>query len=305
MCKKMHGPFKKVYEPYQTMGPLCGVFDQRAAEKLNHHADTLGFDAISIGGVLSWLMECLSEGILSAEELGVSETPVMSPRGFSTVSDSMHNAEIGIALMDGIIARRGVLDLLPGGPRKLAREMARTKGRGILDRLVCSASARTGWMVPNQYWTPGVLSPMPIAGKYYMYYGDEFVPPRELGRRNAERMKQELILDNTGFCRFHRAWAEEMVPDIVETLWQKKAGFLASTFRAASRINSRNAAVYWEGERNEDFIHTSLRRMREVDGNGDRKLLKWVDAFAKNKNETALEFWFEIQKGIHESLREF
>ena len=55
MCKKLHGEFKKDYEPYQTMGPLCGIFDQRAAERLNHHADALGFDAISVGGVLAWL----------------------------------------------------------------------------------------------------------------------------------------------------------------------------------------------------------------------------------------------------------
>ena len=52
VCKKMHGPFKKDYEPYQTMGPQCGIFDQRAAERLNHHADAYGFDAISVGGVL-------------------------------------------------------------------------------------------------------------------------------------------------------------------------------------------------------------------------------------------------------------
>ena len=34
----MNGEFKKDYEPYQTMGPLCGIFDQRAAERLNHRA---------------------------------------------------------------------------------------------------------------------------------------------------------------------------------------------------------------------------------------------------------------------------
>ena len=47
VCKKMREEYKKDYEPYQTMGPLCGIFDQRAAEKLNHRCDTLGFDAIS------------------------------------------------------------------------------------------------------------------------------------------------------------------------------------------------------------------------------------------------------------------
>jgi glyceraldehyde-3-phosphate dehydrogenase (ferredoxin) len=48
VCKKMRGEFKKDYEPYQTLGPLSGIFDQRAAEKLNHHADMYGFDAIPI-----------------------------------------------------------------------------------------------------------------------------------------------------------------------------------------------------------------------------------------------------------------
>jgi glyceraldehyde-3-phosphate dehydrogenase (ferredoxin) len=32
VCKKMRDEYKKDYEPYQTMGPLSGIFDQRAAE---------------------------------------------------------------------------------------------------------------------------------------------------------------------------------------------------------------------------------------------------------------------------------
>jgi glyceraldehyde-3-phosphate dehydrogenase (ferredoxin) len=32
VCKKLRGEFKKDYEPYQCLGPLCGIFDQRAAE---------------------------------------------------------------------------------------------------------------------------------------------------------------------------------------------------------------------------------------------------------------------------------
>ncbi len=64
VCKKMHDKYKKDYEPYQTMGPLSGIFDQRAAEMLNHHADAYGFDAISVGGTLSWMMELLYEGLV-------------------------------------------------------------------------------------------------------------------------------------------------------------------------------------------------------------------------------------------------
>ena len=32
VCKKMHGEYKKDYEPYQTMGPLCGIFLHTAAQ---------------------------------------------------------------------------------------------------------------------------------------------------------------------------------------------------------------------------------------------------------------------------------
>ena len=39
-------------------------------------------------------------------------------------------------------------------------------------------------------------------------------------------MRNELMLDNLGMCRFHRAWAEEMLPEIVETLFGMKDQFL-------------------------------------------------------------------------------
>ena len=75
VCKKMKDDYKKDYEPYQAMGPLCGVFDQRAAERLCRHADALGFDAISVGGVAAWMMDMLNAGELSREDLGVTRVP--------------------------------------------------------------------------------------------------------------------------------------------------------------------------------------------------------------------------------------
>ncbi|HPX91570.1 MAG TPA: aldehyde ferredoxin oxidoreductase N-terminal domain-containing protein, partial [Spirochaetota bacterium] len=192
VCKKMRDIYKKDYEPYQTMGPLSGIFDQRAAEKLNHHADMYGFDAISAGGLVAWLMDCLSDGLISHEDLGISDKkPNFDPDNFDVVADSMRNAEIGCEILDSIIYKRGTLNL-QSGARKLARKLAGAKSKEILDRLVCVGFARNGWMVPNQYWTPGVLSPMAIMGKYFMYYGEDFLPPRELGRQDADRFKKEL-----------------------------------------------------------------------------------------------------------------
>lgn len=304
VCKKMDGEYKKDYEPYQTMGPLTGIFDQRVAEKLNHHADMYGFDAISVGGILAWLMECLSEKLLTPKELGVKDYPVFSPKGFNLTSDSMHNAELGISLLDSLIQKRGIIDLEEGA-RKFARHLSREKGKKVLDSFLYVAFGRKGWMVPNQYWTPGVLSPMPIMGKYYMHYGKEFIPPRELGIKNAERMKMELLLDNTGMCRFHRAWAEDMMPEIIQSLYGLKEQLLHNVEMTASRINSRNASIFWESEKNYDFLYTFLKRKQTVEGIKDTELTKWIKYFEKDKHEAGLSFWYEMHKGIQESLKEF
>lgn len=304
VCKKLHGEFKKDYEPYQTMGPLCGIFDQRAAEKLNATADSLGFDAISAGGVLSWLMECLHEGYLTPDELGVSSKPVFTFEQFDIVTDSDHNAALGIKLLNEMVKPDGLIPLRFGA-RKFARQLARRKGKKVLDCFVYNAFARQGWIVPNQYWTPGVLAPMAIMGKYYMHYGKDFMPPRKLGNKNAHRMVKELMLDNIGICRFHRAWAEDLIPDIVESLFGCGDRFLQSIKLTASRIMSRNASVFWESDRNIDLVHSFLEKKKEVEGSEDADLDFWLNKFRKDKHKAAFDYWYEMHKGVHEVLKEF
>ncbi|ABW67905.1 Aldehyde ferredoxin oxidoreductase [Desulfosudis oleivorans Hxd3] len=304
VCKKLNGEYKKDYEPYQAMGPLCGVFDQRAAEALNHHGDTLGFDAISAGGVISWLMDCLDENLIAPEALGVEGRPRWKMDDFDVTHDSMHNARLGIALLDQMTTPGGKIPLAFGA-RKFARRLAREKGKAVRDRFVYLAFARQGWMVPNQYWTPGAFAPMAIMGKYYMHYGRDFLPPRDLGRECARRLVQELMLDNMGMCRFHRGWAEEMMPDIVEKIFGEKKRFLRSIHLTAGRIASRNASVFWEPERVADLVAGFLKKKKTVDDIKNEALDRWIDFFDTDKNAAAYEFWYEIHKGIHESLREF
>ncbi len=302
LCKKMNGVYKKDYEPYQTMGPLSGIFDQRAAEMLNHHADMYGFDGIGIGGVLAWLMECLDEGYFTPEELGVTKKPVFKVEGFDVIKSSMNNAELGVELLDSIVLKRGIIDF-SRGPRLWARKYARLKNnREIKDSFVCVKNTRNGWMVPNQYWAPGLLAPMPIMGKYYLHYGDDFVPPRELGKKNAARFKGELIVDNVGICRFHRGWAEEMIPEIIGSLYNMQKEYVEAIDVATEKIVSRNKAFFWVGRRSTDFVYHFLKRKQEVDKCDHPELAKWIEAFEKDKNEAALSFWYEMHRGMLESF---
>ena len=146
------------------------------------------------------------------------------------------------------------------------------------------------------------MSPMPAMGRYYMYYGDQYFSPRYLGRVNADRMKAEIMLDNLGICRFHRAWAEEMLPQIVEELFGLGKELQLSTHITARRINCRNASVFWESKRSIDFVHQSLLKMSVTTDDAD--LSDWLCKFTEDASSAAFDFWYEIRKGIDESLSE-
>jgi glyceraldehyde-3-phosphate dehydrogenase (ferredoxin) len=91
----------------------------------------------------------------------------------------------------------------------------------------------------------------------------------------------------------------------MDTLYGKRDEYVRSVSNAASRINSRNAGVYWESERNVLFVRSFLKRVRDVEKKGSRELDRWISAFDDDPGEAALDFWFETKKGIDESLRDF
>jgi len=304
VCKKMWGPYKKDYEPYQSLGPNAGIFDQREAEQTVWLCDAMGFDAIQVGGVVSWLMELLDDGLLDGERNGVEGRPVFSPDRFDPERDSRVNGAVARSLVRAIIEARGDLDFRQGA-REVARRIGERSGRPaeVLDRLVVNCAGERGWMVPNQYWVPGMFSPMPIMGKYFEYYGDDFVPPRTLGRLNAERMCQELTLDNMGFCRFHREWAEELVPEIFHDFWEQDVDLRAHHMALARRINAANLSSFWRSGRVEALIHAFLRRKKEG-GEARPELDEWLARFEADRSAAARDFWYEIRKGIDEAFEE-
>jgi len=96
-----------------------------------------------------------------------------------------------------------------------------------------------------------------------------------------------------------------MIPEILDSLYGLKKIFLKTIAETAGRINGRNSSVFWESDRNIDLIYMFLKRKQTVEGNTDAELVKWIGKFEADKNEAALNFWYEIHKGIHESLKEY
>ncbi len=306
-CKKIRDEYKKDYEPYHALGPQCGVFDQRAAEKLNYFADAMGFDAIQVGGMLAWLMECVSEGLIDpaeyglppANEMNYPEFVVEPGDDFDIVNDSMRNAEWCMAAIDAILNDERAAPLREG-----IRAAAETIGGEAFHRAVYLANGERGCMVPNQYWVPGMGAPMPIMGKYYVYYGSDFLPPDDLGRRCVERMVHELINDNCGECRFHRGWAEALLPVIVNERYGLHVDFRAHHFALAKEIfdYQGHLARPWPTMRMAEMLKGYLENFapESISTEGEVVLLE----FEEEKPIEALQhFWAIIRAGVERAFR--
>ncbi len=310
VCKKLNGPYKKDYEPYHVLGPQVGVFDQRAAEILNDFIDAMGFDSIQSGGTLAWIMELVADGLIDPEEFGFPParqlrfTYADNPADFDLVKDSLTNAQYAIEVARAILFEPKAA-IFRQGIRAAAHELDRQRGIRSIDRAVFVSHGEQGCMVPNQYWVPGMLSPMPMMGKYFVYYGVDFVPPETLGRKNVERMTYELFNENSGICRFHRKWSEVITDEILQAHYGLKVDYKAHQFNLSREIFEREAEkiVFWESERVIDLVMGFLAQW-EADGLRDPQLGAWLERFRADKFSAARDFWQDCLQGIRASFAE-
>ena len=308
VCKKLHRHYKKDYEPYQALGPQCGIFDQRAAERINHTVDAMGFDAIQMGSTISWLMELVRDGLIPPGELGLPPADALcfhfatGGEAFDVVEDSARNADYAEAVVDMILFSPAGAPFR-GGMRSAARWLDATYGTRTVDRAAYIPHGENGGLAPNQYWVPGMFSPMPIMGKYFCYYGVDFISPRKLGWRNVHRMVYELFSENSGACRFHRKWVEAIVDDVIRAHYDIDVNYEAHQFELARQIYEFQGeeAVFWESERVVDIVHQYLERWAEM-GLDDPDLHRWVRRFREEKWAAARAYWEEIAAGIREAF---
>lgn len=308
-CKKYVGVYKKDYEPYHALGPQIGVFDQRAAESINHFVDAMGTDAIQMGGTVAWLMELIWKELIDPTDFGLPKrdeinfdfAPHTIPKdgeNFDVISDSCRNAAYAKKIVETIIFSEAGTPFRHG-IRTAAHALETKYGVDIIHHAVYTSHGEKGSMVPNQYWVPGMLAPMPMMGKYFVYYGVDYVPPRELGRKCVERMVYELFSENTGVCRFHRKWVEAIVDEILVAHYKYSIDYKTHQFELAKEIYAAEgeSVTYWESERTIDIIWQFLEKW-EQHGLKDESLHKWVSHFRKDKWTAARTYWQEISLGI-------
>ncbi len=104
--KKYGGP---EYETLAALGSNCGVSDLKIVIKLNEICNRNTLDTITLGMTISFAMKCFEEGII-----GLEDTEGMELR--------FGSKDVLIPLVDKIIKREGIGDLLAQGSKKVAEK---------------------------------------------------------------------------------------------------------------------------------------------------------------------------------------
>ena len=143
-----------------------------------------------------------------------------------------------------------------------------------------------------------------MMGKYFVYYGFDYLPPRLLGRRCVERMVYELFSENTGVCRFHRKWVEAIVDEIISAHYQFPVDYKAHQFELARQVYEMegSGSTFWESERTIEIIRQYLEKWDRL-GLKDPDLLTWISRFRADRWEAARAYWEEIRTGIMEAFQ--
>lgn len=150
ICKVTGGPYpvgevhKPEYETLAAFGPLCLCNDLAAVFKLQDLCNRSGLDTISAGHVLAFAIECCERGILTTADT-------------DGIRLAWGDAAAMIALLERIIRREGIGDLLADGVKAAAERI----GRG---------AAACAVHVGGQ--EPGLHNPLFLPGRGTGFVGD-------------------------------------------------------------------------------------------------------------------------------------
>ncbi|RLG88540.1 MAG: hypothetical protein DRO18_01225 [Thermoprotei archaeon] len=306
VCKKVWRGKKVDYEPFNGLGPMIGVFDLELVSRLVDLTDELGFDAIELGHVISWIFDAIEKGLLKPEELGLKSKPYFNPKNFK-YEYSKHNAELAERLVLGLIKKENeILKLIAEkGLRVAAKELDkrfedRVKRLGLKfeDIATYVALGSEGYMTPNYYWTPGMVAPLFILGRYWTNYTPTFMEPEDFAASSLMRAIKEYEVDNAGICRFHRRWAEKMLKTLYNELLNIKVDLDKHAKAMYRKIAEYSILVnaeprFWESKKTMDIISTIANEVNNKD---------WVHKFNTEGIKAFKDWWNRFYRKVSEEL---
>ncbi|AFL66458.1 aldehyde ferredoxin oxidoreductase N-terminal domain-containing protein [Desulfurococcus amylolyticus] len=306
-CKKVRlGKYKSDYEPYNGLGPIIGVLDIHEAEKVVELADAYGFDAIELGQIIGFLFEAMDKGLLRPEEIGLPGKPFFDPASYS-IEYARVNAELAVKIIEQLAFGSNPLLRLIGerGLRSAAKILDILYRERIIERKtrfsdipIYAAFGEEGHITPNYYWTPGLVAPLVVLGKYWTVYSGVFMEPEEFASKSIERAIYEALIADMGLCRFHRGWAEKAIPVILEKYYgvEKPLEKIRELYKKIAEYQKLAGAlpVFWDSGKIIDFMALAAEEYGNVE---------WGGKFKVNKEAAAREWWERFYRKLEELTR--
>ncbi|MCD6164040.1 MAG: glyceraldehyde-3-phosphate ferredoxin oxidoreductase [Candidatus Odinarchaeota archaeon] len=305
-CKKVRQGKHVDYEPYHGAGPMIGVFDIYEADRVIREIDSAGLDAIETGNILGWIFELLEKDLLKPEEVGIDAKPYFDPQNYD-VKYSKHNAQLAVKLINEIIrGDNSILGLvMDNGLRAAAKKLDemfkdRIEQQNIRfeDVAVYVPYGENGHITPNYYWTPGMIAPLYVLGRYWTYYANVFSDPELFASVALDRAVKEYAMDNAGWCRFHRRLAE----GLLSKLYREVYGLNIDPFEHAKKYykllveyqRKANALpTFWDSKRLLELMKSAACEFESEE---------WCKQFTSNLEKSAKEWWSRFTKKVEELL---
>jgi aldehyde:ferredoxin oxidoreductase len=109
---EQHEGHKPEYETLAACGTYCGIADVASIMSLNELCNRAGMDTISAGATIAFAMECYENGILTKGDLEGLEL-------------EWGDGDAAVALLNMIVDRRGVGDVLADGVRRASQRLGK------------------------------------------------------------------------------------------------------------------------------------------------------------------------------------
>ncbi len=291
-CKKIVRGSKVDYEPFNALGPFSGIVVFEETRRLVELVDAAGADAIEAGYWVAWLLEAAAKNLIDPRDACIDEQPCWDPILLAEKPRecSARNARIAERLIRKVFYEGGagcplLEELAKNGLRATAAKLAGSRPEAR-DILVYAAFGDRGYMTPNLYWTPGLIAPVYVTGKYWTNYHPTFMEPEEYAKTSYERIINEYLVDNAGFCRFHRGWLEKLIQQLYAEMLEADKPLrehAKKMYREIARYSKAAGAepTPWETARTRDLLATIAAEIG---------YLEWAERLMKDP-KAHLEWW--------------
>jgi len=292
ICKKVYKGKKVDYEPFHALGPFIGNYIFEESLKIVDLIDQYGLDAIEMGHLIAWLFDLIENKLLEPEEIGLNDRPIFDIESFDPKIDSYKNSKLAEKIINSLIKKDNeVISIISeNGIRVSAnilnqRYKDRIKNYKFNDFVVYASFGKHGYITPNLYWSPGVVAPMYILGKYWTDYSNSFAKPEDFAKSAYGRAINESLVEDLGICRFYRGVYEPVIDKLYKEITGKDINRNLYKEIAEYSINSGAEPTLWESKRAMDLISTMCKELNLSD-------------WKFEKYEDYVEWWIKFKESL-------